>query len=321
MRSPAPTASDSGSIEVTGGAAHRTFAGRPRVLAIVAHPDDELAFAGTLFKTATHLGGACEVLTITDGQGGFKYSTIGALLHGLDLTDEAVGRRELPRLRLAEQVESARLIGVRALHYLGECDHRYTTELSEVLGASARVWDLARVRGALQKRLSQGLYDFVLVLSPTAATHAHHQAATLLALEAAARLPDESRPAVLCVEVESGPQGDTSDPPRVPQATLAGHPLGRVADGPWVFDRTQKFGHRQRLDYRIVVNAAIARHTTQGSMQLLVGRGEREQYWLLGRPPPDARERCDAWFAGLAEPQFKPRTYGESAGANASTAQ
>lgn len=290
----------------------------PRVLAVIAHPDDEFAFAGALFKTATHLRGVSEILTITDGQGGFKYATFGALLHGLDLTDEAVGRRELPRLRLAEQVESAKLLGVRRLHYLGQRDHRYTTDLAEVLGRGAAVWDLAAVRRALDARLAAGAFDCVLVLAPTGETHAHHQAATLLALEAAARMPAATRPAVLCVEVEPALEaGSTNTPPVIPAATTAAHPLARVVGGPFVFDRTQRFGHRERLDYRALIDAAIARHVTQGSMLLLMGQGEREVYWLLGEPPPDAVARCEAWFARLAEQQFTPREYAESAGTNA----
>src|SRR5690606_36601702 len=60
----------------------------PRVLAVLAHLDDEIAFGGTLYRTATHLDGACDVLTITNAEGGYKYSTLAEPLYGLDLTDE-----------------------------------------------------------------------------------------------------------------------------------------------------------------------------------------------------------------------------------------
>ena len=54
----------------------------PRILCITAHPDDEIAFAGTLFKIATHLEGSCDLAVITNGEGGYKYSTIGESIYG-----------------------------------------------------------------------------------------------------------------------------------------------------------------------------------------------------------------------------------------------
>jgi LmbE family N-acetylglucosaminyl deacetylase len=298
---------------VDGGVARAPLADGPRVLGVIAHPDDEFAFAGVLFKTATHLGGVCELFTITDGQGGFKYATFGAALHGLDLTDETVGRRELPRIRLQEQLESARLLGVRTLHYLGQRDHRYTTELAEVLGPDADVWDLALVRRALDERLTRGHYDFVLVHAPTVTTHAHHQAASLLAVEAVQRMAPEGRPLVLCSEVEDGPD---NGPPWIAPATKEVCPAARTTAGPFTFDRAQPLGYRGRLDYQLVINAAIGRHVTQGTMLRLIAQGTREEYWLLGDDSEAARLRCAQWFTRLAEPQYPSREYDSSAGVN-----
>ena len=67
----------------------------PRVLAVVAHPDDDVAFAGLMYKNATHLGGLTDVCVLTNGEGGFKYATLAESIYGLQLTDEDVGRREL----------------------------------------------------------------------------------------------------------------------------------------------------------------------------------------------------------------------------------
>jgi len=298
---------------VEGGVARTWTADGPRVLGIIAHPDDEFTFAGVLFKTATHLGGVCELLTITDGQGGFKYATIGAALHGVDLTDEEIGRRELPRLRLQEQLESSRLIGVQTLHYLGQRDHRYTTDLDEILAPGADVWDLGAVRRALDARLAAGYYDFVLIHAPTVTTHAHHQAASLLALEAVQRMAPTARPLVLCAEVEDGPD---NGPPWISPATKEAFPAARSTGGPFNFDRKQPFGYRERLDYQLVIDAAIGRHVTQGSLLRMIGQGTREEYWLLGDDSDAARERCARWFTRLAEPQYPAREYEDSAGVN-----
>ena len=70
----------------------RSGATGPRVLAIFAHPDDETTVAGALYKTTTALGGVCDLCVITNGEGGFKYSTLAERIHGLPLTDETVGR-------------------------------------------------------------------------------------------------------------------------------------------------------------------------------------------------------------------------------------
>ena len=46
-------------------------------------------------------------------------------------------------------------------------------------------------------------------------------------------------------------------------------------------DRTRKFGYNDRLDYRILVNWVIAEHKSQGTMQLLMNRGEVECFWYF----------------------------------------
>jgi len=48
----------------------------PKVLAVVAHPDDETQFAATLYKISHEMGGTVDVVMITNGEGGYKYSTL-----------------------------------------------------------------------------------------------------------------------------------------------------------------------------------------------------------------------------------------------------
>lgn len=285
---------------------------RPRVLCVVAHPDDEIAFAGTLYKTATYLGGVCDLAVITNGEGGFKYSTLAEKVYGLALTDEAIGRAHLPRIRQQELAAGCRWLGVRRIFFLGERDHRYTQDVNEVLGPDAEVWDLARVRAELDRILAAGDYDFLLTLAPTPMTHGHHQAAGILAVEAAERAALDHRPDVLCVR-SSAPDEEIPFP-----AVHEDTPLDPEAR--FRFDRTQKFGHRGRLDYTIIANWAIAEHRSQGTMQLLAGRGGIEHYFLFRANPAGAQARARAWFERLAEPQFTAREYGATAGTNAGTA-
>jgi len=284
----------------------------PRVLAVVAHPDDEIAFAGVIYKTATHLGGCADVAVVTNGEGGFKYATLAESIYGLALTDEVVGRRELPAIRRREMLDGARVMNVRDVIFLDQRDHRYTTDEHEILGQGASVWDVEGVRATLAALIHERGYDFLLTFLPYEDTHGHHKAAVVLALQAVASLPEPARPITLGVRFRR--RGERPPPPR----GLSDWPVTRPRTdvGPFVFDRTQSFGHDDRLDYRIVVNWAIAAHRSQGTMQLGMGRAsELEAYWLYALEDDDAIAPTRTWFERLAEPQFEDRTYGPSAGA------
>ena len=84
----------------------------PRVLCVFAHPDDETTVAGALYKTATFLDGTVDMVLITNGEGGFKYSTLAEDIYELELTLEEVGRAHLPRIRREEMLDGCALLGV-----------------------------------------------------------------------------------------------------------------------------------------------------------------------------------------------------------------
>ncbi len=278
----------------------------------MAHPDDETTFAATLYKTATHLDGACDLVVITNGEGGFKYSTLSEPIYGLELTDEQVGREHLPAIRKRELLAGCAILQVREVVFLNQRDHRYTQDPHEVLDPAAGVWDLPEVRARLAGLLARGGYDFVFTLAPEPETHGHHKAATILALEAVAGLPVGERPVVLCATVTGG------DEPAPTFAGLAEFPITSIRTdvAPLVFVRTTPFGYRGRLDYRIIVNWVIAAHKSQGTMQLAAGRGERELFYFFSLNGDDALPRARALFTRLAEPQYPAKTYGPSAGTN-----
>lgn len=288
----AACASASGIVEVT----ERGQASGPRVLGVIAHPDDETAFAATLYKITAQLDGICDLVVITNGEGGFKYATLAERIYGVELTDETVGRAALPAIRRREMIAAAGVLGLRRIEFLGQKDHRYSTDLAEVLGPEARVWDLTAVRAALARVLASERYGFVIGLAPTLETHAHHQAATALLAEAVRTLPEAVRPVMLVARVRGADE---------------------APGGPFQLDRTQKFGFQEKLDYRIVVNWDIAAHKSQGTMQLAMNQGEREEFTLFGDPSGEAARRTAELFERLRQPQFEPRTYGASAGTNA----
>jgi len=273
--------------------------GSPRVLVVTAHPDDEIAFAGALYKISTHLGGVVDLLVITNGEAGYKYSTLAERLYGAKLTDEEVGRRLLPEIRARELAESAYYLGIHGVKLLGEKDHQYTQELDEVFGPNAKIWNLERVRRELDDVLTNGRYDFVFGLRPRPTTHAHHKAATLLAAEAVLAQPEARRPVMMVVQVV-----DHSSASPLEFAVNDG---GLVV-GPFPFDRTQKFGHEGKLDYRIVANWGIAAHKSQGTMQNFMRRGEREEYFLFGEQRLEGARMAAELFERLREPQYREAT-------------
>ncbi len=295
--------SSPGSTPTPAAESSSTSAG-PRVLVVTAHPDDEIAFAGLLYKVSSHLGGTCDLVVVTNGEAGFKYATLAESLYGAELTDERVGRARLPEIRKRELMESAGYLGIHGVRFLDEQDHRYTTDIEEVLGPNAKVWDLARVRRELDAVLDQGRYDFVLGLRPRDESHAHHKAATALAAEAVLHQPEERRPVMMVVQVVEHVKASPLQ--------FAANDGGLVV-GPFVFDRTQKFGHQGKLDYRVVTNWAIAAHKTQGTMQLFVNRGEREEYFLFGEQRLEGARKAAELFERLREPQFESKQYDERA--------
>jgi LmbE family N-acetylglucosaminyl deacetylase len=240
-------------------------------LLIVAHPDDEYELAGTVYRIAQELGGAVDQVIITDGEGGFRYSSLAARYYGVNLTDESVGRANLPRIREREAREAAKVLGIRHQWFLGEHDDHFTVDVKEALA----MWDVPKVSGELNKTLRNGKYDFVFLLLPTAEDHGEHKAATLLALQAVDSLPPTERPALIAAQ--AGPQRE------VVFAPLEGYPITATTtvQAPFHFDRDTHFGFRDSLSYQIVVDWVIAEHKSQGLFQTKPGQDRFENFWLF----------------------------------------
>lgn len=304
-----------GTADLSPGRGHPTG---PRVLCVVAHPDDEVAFSGTLYKITTHLGGACDIVVITNGEAGYKYSTLAEVIYRRRLTDPTTGRSELPAIRQQEMREAARILGVRHVVFLSEQDHRYTTDPNEVLGPGTDVWNLERIRAELSRVLREGRYDFLFVHLPTPTTHGHHQAASILALEAVAAMEFDQRPVPLGsfwlrIPAESEEPTDEEEEATKRPFELPGFPITRQREDvlPFTFDTRQTFGFEDKLDYRIVKSWAVAAHKSQGRYQQLLGRGDMEAFRLFALPVEAAESRARELFRRLAEPQFAPVHYDE----------
>lgn len=255
-------------------------------LLVVAHPDDEYELAGTVYRMAKELGGIVDQLIITDGEGGFRYSSLASSYYGVNLTDEAVGRANLPHIREQEARQAAKVLGIRNQWFLNQRDDHFTVDEKEAVAK----WDVPRVSAELINRLRNGKYDVVFVLLTPADDHGEHKAATVLTLRAVQTLPQAEKPVV--IGALAGPDQNPSytQLKKFPiTATTSEHPL-------FHFDRDTHFGFNDALSYRIVVDWVIAEHKSQGLFQTKPGQDRFENFWLFAIDDSVATHRARALF-------------------------
>ena len=270
----------------------------PRVLAVTAHPDDETLFSTTLYAISHHLDGIVDLAVITDGAGGFKYSTLAEAVYQSALTKETIGRQELPDIRKRELQAAGKIIGIRKYFFLEQADLYYTKDIKQVL---ENEWNVEQTRRKLRHILKDGSYDFVFTMLPNKETHAHHSASAIVLLQAVRSLGKGKKPIALAATVRS-----KEDKQKRP-VTLRQHPIsslrGRKPGG--VFDRTHSFGHQGKLNYQIIANWVIAEHKSQGSMQLFVNRGDIEEFWLYNINPQGSEDKTLALFQDLERKRYR----------------
>ena len=267
----------------------------PKILVVTAHPDDDAAFAAANYKIVHDLKGTVDLALITNGEGGYKYSTLAEDIYGLELTNEDTGRKYLPDIRKKELEAGGKIVGIRNYFYFDQKDHRYITsaDIKEILDSN--IWDLDFIRTKLKNIIETEKYDFVFVLTPSPGTHAHHSSASILALQVINSLDSATRPVVL-----GGTVSNKNDSVKFIYKGFDGFPVTNVSDTiPFEFDRTQKFGFKDVLDYKIIVNWVIAEHKSQGTMQLLMNRGDVENYWYFDINPESGKKKTAELFDKL----------------------
>lgn len=265
----------------------------PRVLLVTAHPDDDALFSATVFKTSHLLDGDVDLALMTNGEGGYKYSTLGNYIYDRELDKEEVGREYLPGIRKRELMAGGKIVGLRNYFFFDQVDKEYSEDIANPL----QRWDIEWIKQRLQQILKEGNYDFVFTMMPSEDTHAHHKASAILALEAIEKLPESERPIVLATDIVSS-TGDSTD-----YSQLQGYPISKLMEGesPMLFDRRQKFGHEKRLNYKIIGNWVIAEHKSQGTMQMYMGRGNVEQYWPYAINKKSQISKARAFFKAVNE--------------------
>lgn len=274
----------------------------PRVLIVDAHPDDESAFAATVYKITHDLNGRVDLLLVTNGEAGYKYSTLAEAIYGVELTEEKVGREYLPTIRKRETMAAGKIVGIENFYFLDQKDNWYTQNVDSVLHY---VWDVPEVKKRIGEIITLGNYDYIFCLLPTPDTHGHHKGATILALEVVSQMKGK-KPIVL-----GGSVARKEDTTQLAFTGLAGYPVTAVASGaPTLsFDRSVKFGFKNALDYKIIVNWLIAEHKSQGTMQTFMNQGDIENFWWFDINDRAALPAARELFERLKTIPYKPKKY------------
>lgn len=265
----------------------------PKVLMVTAHPDDDALFSATVFKTTQLLGGTVDLALMTNGEGGYTYSTLGNYIYGLELDKEEVGREWLPGIRKKELMAGGDIVGIRNYFFFDQPDFKYTLDVNEPL----EKWNTDWARQRLADIMAEGDYDFLFLMLPYEGTHGHHKASAVLGLQALQTLPESERPIALEAFIRRGEEDEG-----VSFDQLEGHPETKVMEGEvFEFNRDQTFGANDRMNYNIIGNWVIAEHKSQGTMQLLMQseKGIIEQYWYVALNGKEGLEKATSYFDAI----------------------
>ncbi len=279
-------------MSIPGQAQHLDY--EPKILIVTAHPDDDALFSATVFKTTHLLGGTADLAIMTNGEGGYRYSTLGNYLYNKELDREETGRKYLPGIRKKEVMSGGEIVGIRNYYFFDQVDDEFSLDIASPIDS----WDIEWVKKRLEKIIRKGDYDFIFTMLPSEDTHAHHKASAILVLQIVGQIPAAERPVVLTSTIVSEKDEDTN------YDQLENYPISRIRKdtGPFLFDRRQSFGHDDRLNYKIIGNWVIAEHKSQGTMQLLMeAQGNVEQYWLYEMNPEESVSRTKAFFEAVNE--------------------
>jgi LmbE family N-acetylglucosaminyl deacetylase len=274
----------------------------PRVLVVMAHPDDESVFSVTLYKIAKEHHGIIDLFVITDGEAGYKYATLAESYYGAALTDEKIGRSQLPRIRKRELKNAGHILGVAHYYFLDQRDSHYGLNEHDPLDTS---WAVKAVNKRLNQLLVDNHYDLVFCLLPEPSTHGAHKAASLLALNAVANLPANKRPLILGADL-----CDKSDH-TIKFSQYKDYEITQTVTDTALFsiDRTACFSYKNRVNYKVIANWELAEHKSQGVTQMGMNDGDIEKFWYFKLNGTVGIAKCDSLFKLLRSVPYTQKVY------------
>jgi len=274
----------------------------PHVLVVIAHPDDESVFSVTLYKIAKEHHGIIDLFVITDGEAGYKYATLAESYYGVALTDQKIGRSELPRIRKRELKNAGHVLGVAHYYFMNQEDSHYGLDEHDPLDTS---WDVKAVNKKLDKLLANNNYDLVFCLLPEPSTHGAHKAASLLVLNAIAEMPANKRPLILGAVTR-----DKTDSVTVFSQYKDYDITQTVTDKPlFSVDRTACFSYRNKVNYKVIADWELAEHKSQGFTQMSMNDGDVEEFWYFKLNGTAGTVKCDSLFKLLSLVPYTQKTY------------
>ena len=277
----------------------------PSALVVIAHPDDEAMCSVTIYKITKELKGTVDVAVITNGEAGFKYSTLAEAYYGVPLTDEKEGRKYLPQIRKQELMNAGKIIGVSNIFFLDQPDAKFNLDERDPLDTS---WNVPLVMAHLKDIFAHHHYDFVFCMLPVPATHAGHKAASILALRTVQAMPLAERPVIL------GVSGSSKSDTTVRHFTqLKNYTETAVMGDTAMFhlDRTTPFGYNHALNYKMIATWEMAEHKSQGAYEMMLSRGgsDIENFWLFKINNAQAETKARQLFQQLSVVPYPTKTY------------
>jgi N-acetylglucosamine malate deacetylase 2 len=270
----------------------------PRVLVVNAHPDDETSFPIILYKITHDLKGTVDLALITDGQGGFNGSELGAVYYGYNLTDSVVGRSELPRIRKKELMQAGDIMGIRQYYFFDQRDDYYNLEPIPYVNGNR--WDVPFIEKKLDQVLAANQYDFIITMLPYAGQHGHHKTAVIMALRALQRYKGEKRPIIIAGSTYKDETPET-------YTMLEGFPETAIKKkAPSYFlDVATHFGHGKQVSYKTVAQWVIACYKSQGDMQENpLYKGDKETFRVFDLNDDEAIAKTAQLFEQLRKSGF-----------------
>ena len=237
------------------------------VLVVIAHPDDETLFAGFIHALTQKIHAIVDLVCVTNGEGGFRYSGPSEYLHDhLSLSNESIGRQHLPRIRKEELLASGRILGIRKLFFYDQLDLQYDRNVDIVFKEQ---WNKELVIQQLEQTIQTGNgtngYDIMLAMLPSTESHGHHSASGLIALETIERLYAKKIPTIKIPTILGGSEFTVNDLPKYPLNWLAEIALN--SPNPFQFNRTWKLRSNNSVcDYQLIALWACSEHKSQGKL-------------------------------------------------------
>lgn len=255
------------------------------VLVVIAHQGDETLYAAFLHALTHKLDAIVDLVCITNGEGGFRYSAPSeSLYNNLQLSTEHIGRQHLPRIRKQELLASGKILGLRKFFFYEQLDLKYDRNVDIVF---SNQWDKQYVCQQLMQTIMNGNgaigYDIMLIMLPYIESHGHHSASGIVALEAIESLKKDSSLNIKIPTVIAGSEHILNQLPTYPS-----HSLSKISSNlpnQFIFNRTWKLSETNRIcDYRTIVIWTCSEHKSQSALiseTLTIYNKENEQYFYM----------------------------------------